>query len=314
MRSVPLRRLSQKATATALGAGSRRADSSAAPRRDLPDDDEARSAAPRSASDPERRRGRRSEAAIGTAMVRRPRAAGRISLAMVSPNGPVLTASVGALRRVRQRQQREDQLGEAVGFLEMRVAGQDEGVDADRPVLLHPRRDFLGRADQRRSGAAAHQADAGPEVGADHELVAPAAMQRAHPALADRVHAREDRLRLGDRLVVEMAISRSAAAQASSDVSRTMTCRRMPKLSLRPRLRAAALDLGDLLGDQRRRLAPGQVLVDRLGGDVDRLRPTSRRNRAADAAPAPAERAAGRLRCGCACREVLTVSPASSAL
>ena len=98
---------------------------------------------------------------------------------MVSPNGPVLTASVAALRRVRQRQEREDQLGEAVGLLEMRVAGQDEGVDADRPVLLHPRRHLLGRADQRRPGAAAHQADAGPQIGADHELVAPAAMERA---------------------------------------------------------------------------------------------------------------------------------------
>ena len=51
-------------------------------------------------------------------------------------------------------------------------------------------------------------------------------------------------LRLGDGLRRrDGAISRSAAAQASSDVSRTMTCRRMPKLSLRPCLRVAALTL-----------------------------------------------------------------------
>ena len=63
----------------------------------------------------------------------------------------------------------------------------------------------FGVADQRRAGAAAHQADAGPEVGADLELVAPAAVQRGHALLADRVHAREDALRRGDRRVVEMA-------------------------------------------------------------------------------------------------------------
>ena len=41
VRSVPLRRLSQKAVATALGAGSRRVDISSAARGDLPDDHEA---------------------------------------------------------------------------------------------------------------------------------------------------------------------------------------------------------------------------------------------------------------------------------
>ena len=41
----------------------------------------------------------------------------------------------GASRPVRrlQRQQREHQLGEAVAFLQMRVAGEDEGVDARAP-------------------------------------------------------------------------------------------------------------------------------------------------------------------------------------
>ena len=59
-------------------------------------------------------------------------------------------------------------------------------------------------ADQRRAGAAAHQADAGPEVGADLQLVAAAAVQPAHALLADRIHAGEHGLRLGDARVVDM--------------------------------------------------------------------------------------------------------------
>ena len=135
---------------------------------------------------------------------------------------------------LRERQQRHDELGEAVGLLEVRVAGEDEGIDAERHVFLHARGDRLGIADQRGSGAAAHQADARPEVRAHLELVAPPAMQRRHAALADGIHALEDALRRGDRRVVEMADERSAAAHASSVVSRTMTCRRMPKVSGRP--------------------------------------------------------------------------------
>ena len=65
-------------------------------------------------------------------------------------------------------------------------------------------------------------------------------------------------------------ISRSAAAQASSlglahdDVQADAEAERAPVLA-----RAAAFTVRDLLGDLRRRLAPGQVLVDRLGRDID---------------------------------------------
>ncbi len=61
---------------------------------------------------------------------------------------------------------------------------------------------------------------------------------------------------------------RAAACQASSSVSRTITCRRIPKLSLRPWRAACAPHLGDLLGHRRGRLAPGQVELDLLGGEV----------------------------------------------
>ena len=61
------------------------------------------------------------------------------SLAMVSPNGPGVDRGRRTLLAVRERQQREHQLGEAVGFLQVRIARQDEGVDAEPHVLLHAR-------------------------------------------------------------------------------------------------------------------------------------------------------------------------------
>ena len=89
----------------------------------------------------------------------------------------------------------------------------------------------------------------------------------------------------------------SAALQASADVSRTMTCRRMPKRSVRPCAAAAALARRDLLGDVGRRLAPGQIDIDMLGRDRVAGAPTSRRNRAADRASDAADRAACPSRC-----------------
>src|SRR3569833_1984716 len=86
----------------------------------------------------------------------------------------------------------------------MWIAGQDEGIDADVLVLPNPRRNGRGIADQRRSGTAAHEADAGPEVRTDLELVAATAMQLCHALLADRVHAREDLLRACDGVIADM--------------------------------------------------------------------------------------------------------------
>ena len=58
----------------------------------------------------------------------------------------------------------------------MRVAGEDEGVDADAPILVHPLGDGRRVADQRRPCPAPHQPDARPEVRADLEPVAPPVM------------------------------------------------------------------------------------------------------------------------------------------
>ena len=95
-------------------------------------------------------------------------------------------------------------------------------------------------------------------------------MQLRHAPLADRIHARRRSSAPRRSVVVgDVLISSSAAAQASSLVSRTMTCRRMPKRELAARARRGAVTRVDLLGDLRRRLAPGQILVDGVGRDVD---------------------------------------------
>ena len=58
-----------------------------------------------------------------------------------------------------------DALGELPRLLEVRVAGEDEVVDAEVGVLADPLGDLFVRADQRGAGAAAHEADARPQVG-----------------------------------------------------------------------------------------------------------------------------------------------------
>ena len=106
-------------------------------------------------------------------------------------------------------------------------------------------------------------------LGETTQPVAAAAMQFGHAPLSDRIHL------LGKRAwafsicaSVTWLISRSAARQASSSVSRTMKCSRMPKRSLRPRRVGLLARRAELFGDLRRRLAPGQVHVDQIGGEV----------------------------------------------
>ena len=192
---------------------------------------------------------------------------------MSSPNGPALRAAPRSTPVVAlQGQLREHELGEAVGLLQVRVAGEDEAVDAEPDVFRHALGDLVRVADQRRAGAAAHEADAGPEVGADLELVAPAAVQRA-PCGSGRRNRSARRppapRRWWRRRAGEMSVV-GGAPRPPPSVSRTITCRRMPKREGRARARAArARHAGDLLGDVGRGLAPGQVDVDMVGRDLD---------------------------------------------
>ena len=80
------------------------------------------------------------------------------------------------------RQQRKHQFGEAVGLFQVRIAGENEGVEPELRVFLDARRDRLRIADQRGAGAAAHQADAGPQVGADLQVGAACASAARHAA------------------------------------------------------------------------------------------------------------------------------------
>ena len=139
------------------------------------------------------------------------------------------------------------------------------------------------RPDRRRgrAGTAAHQADPGPRFGFRLELVAPPAMQLRHALLADRVEAGQGLLGGGDSVVVELEMRASAAFQAWADVSRTMTCRRMPKDGWALR-RGSRLGHGDLLGNGRRR--PPRSDRGRHAWPRRRCRRrASRRNRAATA-------------------------------
>src|ERR1700735_1170100 len=72
--------------------------------------------------------------------------------------------------RATRAQHWQDALAEPVGLFEVRVTGQDELLDAQRRILLDQVGDLLVAADQRGAGAAADEADAGPQVRVDLEL------------------------------------------------------------------------------------------------------------------------------------------------
>ena len=105
---------------------------------------------------------------------------GTMVLAMTSPNGPGLWRHAAiAARGGLEWQLREHEFREAVAFLEVRVSREDEAIDPEVDILPHALCDLIGVADQCSPRAAAHEADAGPQVRAYVQFVAPAAMQRA---------------------------------------------------------------------------------------------------------------------------------------
>src|SRR3954452_6143829 len=90
-----------------------------------------------------------------------------------------------ALERGQQSphaQDRHDALAEPVRLFEVRVAGEDELVEADAVVLDDAVRDLFVGTDDRGADATAHEPDAGPDVRVDGELVAIAAVELSHAA------------------------------------------------------------------------------------------------------------------------------------
>src|SRR5580693_109487 len=113
-------------------------------------------------------------------------------------SGAVMEEGGGGDRATRA-QHWQDALAEPVGLFEVRVTGQDELLDAQRRILLDQVGDLLVAADQRGAGAAADEADAGPQVRVDLELPGGPAgpvpgMQRQHALLADRLALGQDPL------------------------------------------------------------------------------------------------------------------------
>ena len=143
-----------------------------------------------------------------------------------------------------------------------------------RVVLLDAVGDLGVAAHQRRARAAPDQADARPQVG--RRPPGRPGCRRAGRACAAGPPTRCGPDRPGPCSIASPGRSRRAAGRASahacSAVSRVMTCSRMPNRRVRPCSAASPPDPGDLLGDLRGRLAPGEVDVDVAGGDLARGR------------------------------------------
>src|SRR4029077_3511373 len=97
----------------------------------------------------------------------------------------------------------------------------------------------------------------------------PAAVQLLHALLPDRIHARKDFLRGSDGLVAdvpdEIVCGRPGFRTGFPDDDVQAYAKR--QFSATPVGRG--LDARDLLGDLGRRLAPGQIFVDRIDRDID---------------------------------------------
>jgi hypothetical protein len=150
-------------------------------------------------------------------------------------------------------------LADVVELFEVRVAREDELVEADRGILRDPFGDLLVAADERGAGAPADEPDAGPQVRVDLELVASAAIECEHSLLPFGPGLLEQRLSgrnlgivepfekpLGGRPGLGRGIARD---DVHADAEADRSFRRVRELA----------DALDLLGRLRGRLTPGEV-------------------------------------------------------
>jgi hypothetical protein len=124
-------------------------------------------------------------------------------------------------------------------------------------------------ADERRPRAAAQQADARPEIRTDLELVAPATMKLRHAPLPNRIHARKNCLRSCDRLIARVAneVVGGLPGFIICFTHDDMQTNAEGDFPTQPRRSCGYWR--DLLGNLLRRLAPGQIFVDRRRCDID---------------------------------------------
>ena len=150
---------------------------------------------------------------------------------------PLALAAGGRL----QRQQREHQLGEAVALLQMRVAGEDEGVDAElqyscmRAATVSGSPTSAVPAPPRTRPTPAHRLGL---ISSWSRRPPCSAAMRCWPTESMRANAA---CALAIAGVVDMADqSLGRGPGLGSSVSRTITCRRMPKRSCAAALRRGA--------------------------------------------------------------------------
>ena len=153
----------------------------------------------------------------------------------------------------------------------MRVPGQDELGQAEPGVFLDPVGHLDVAADQRRPGAAAEQANAGPQVRRHLQVVRRAAVQVAHPALAFGLAAAQPLLHGADHRLVDALDQpvglhpRLVRGVPGDDVQPDAVAQRAPGLA------GQAVHPAQLGVHGRRRFAPGQVDVGVAGRDRARL-------------------------------------------
>lgn len=96
--------------------------------------------------------------------------------ALIAADGFAKRTGVHATRLRRgpvfQRQQRHHQLSKAVRFFQMWVTGEDKVADAERLIFADAFRYLLRITYQRGTRAAAHQSDAGPQIGRNAQIIA----------------------------------------------------------------------------------------------------------------------------------------------
>jgi len=104
-----------------------------------------------------------------------------------------------------QRKQRKQQLGDTIGFFQIRVSGKNETFDSELGVFFHSSGHRFRVPDQRGAGSTTHQANSGPKIGTDFKPVPSSTMQLAHSFLSFGIESGKSLLGSADALVRNMA-------------------------------------------------------------------------------------------------------------